>query len=156
MEIKFSDRLEAACFHLRYKIDKNLDGLSKLGLMSTEEVSSHILRNIYPTEDVEGAINEALKTEHLNVYYSVECDMCDKNSLFLEGNFQTRETWHLLFKEGERCQHCGRKVIANVKNTSKLFAVSNFKLQTNSEADIEEKTTFQRMISWLLPKRKQK
>jgi uncharacterized protein YlaI len=156
MGIEFSNRQEAACFHLRYKIDKNLDSVSKLGLITSEQVGALLLKDIYPIDEVEEAIRTCLSSEHLNLYHNVKCDFCDRESTFLEEEYNSKRTWHILLKEGERCQNCGNKIVATVKNTSRLFAVSNFKLQDKSEENISHKTTFQRMVSWLIPTTKQK
>lgn len=153
MEIKFTDRQEAAIVHLKYKIDKNLDHLAKMGFMTVEDISLHYLKDIYPIEDVEAAVNDAVKTEHLYLYYKVECDQCNRHTIFLEHDHKSKETWSLLFKEGERCSHCGRKIFGTVRNISRLFAVSILKLSVSKEDAAQDKTTLQRFISWLLPQR---
>jgi hypothetical protein len=156
MAINFTDREEAAAVHLKYKIDKNLDSLSKLGLLTVQEISEHFLKDIYPVEDVEAAVGDAVKTEHLTVYYRVECDQCGKHSIFMEDDHKAKSTWSLIFKEGERCSHCGKKIVGSVRNISRLFAVSTLKLTISNEEPAKDKTTFERFISWLLPKRNRK
>lgn len=156
MAINFTDREEAASVHLKYKIDKNLDSLAKLGLLTEEGISEHFLKNIYPIEDVEAAISDAIKTEHLTVYYKVNCDQCERHSIFMEEDHKAKSTWSLLLKEGERCSHCGKKIVGSVRNISRLFAVSTLKLTISNEEPAKDKTTFERFISWLLPTRNRK
>jgi hypothetical protein len=154
-QIEFASRQDAASVHLKYKIDKNLDANASLGLMTVEDVSEKILKSIYPTEDVETAVNDAVKTGHMNLYYNVCCGFCGKETPFIELDEFSKETWKFLFNEGERCMHCGRNIIGSVKNISRRFAISSFKLSKNEDA-LEEQTILQRLIAWLFLKKKHK
>jgi hypothetical protein len=153
-QVNFDSRQQVASIHLKYKIDKNLEAHSSHGLMTLEEVSDKILKNIYPFEDVQTAVNDAVETGHMNLYYTVCCDACGKETPVLETDPSAKETWKFLFNEGERCLHCGRNVTGTVKNISKLFAISSFKLSVSSEDRPEDISIFKRLISWLLPKKR--
>lgn len=154
-EIDFNSKQDAVEAHLKYKIDKKLDKLADLGLMTVDQVSADVLLDLYPLEDVEAAILSAVKSGHMDLYYLIECDSCGYESIFLEEDYASQQTFTELCSDGLRCQKCGKRIYGVPGSIVKRYAISNFKLEKPDEEEWDD-STFSRLLRWFGVKRSRK
>lgn len=144
------NRRQIAFLHLKFKVENayTMESMSSHGVMSMEDVTSKVLKDIYPTDEVASAVMECARSGTLDLYYDLSCEGCKTSMLIREDDCQDITTLARIVKHGAVCDNCGHNTHQKSDAVNVKVAVPLRYLGQDRE-DIEEKTLFERLLGWL-------
>lgn len=148
-------RRQVAYWHLKYKTEHayDMENMTNLGLLTVEELSSRVLKDIYPLDEVSSAASQCASQNLLDVYYLVKCEKCNHESHIIETNNDTIETLISIINNGAVCSNCRSSVSLTHESVDVRFAIPTRYLGEDGEI-AKQKSFFKRLIEWLKPKMK--